>query len=151
MAIGQSKLHTTLKRGRLLSDSVAWLEAFTPRTKNEILDLVREAQLRAEGIDGDGDIIGFYSFATELITGGEKQQGDHYTFDDTGAFFRSMFLRVLSDGFVIVADGQKEDDNLFDKYGEQIIALTDENLEKVSVMVRKAYASYVRRILFGAR
>jgi len=151
MAIGQSKLHTTLRRGQLLFDSVAWFEAFTPNTKKEIVDLVRESQLRAEGIDGDGDVIGFYSFATEVISGGSKQQGDHFTFDDTGEFFRSMFLRVLSNSFAIVADGQKEDDNLFDKYGNEIIALTDENLEKVTVMVRKAYVDYVRRILFGTR
>lgn len=151
MAIGQSKLHTMLRKGRLLADSVAWFEAFTPRTKREILDLVREAQLRAEGIDGDGDEIGFYSFATELISGGTKQEGDHYTLDDTGEFFRSMFIRVLSNRFEIVADGQKDDENILDKYGQQIIALTDENLEKVSIMVRKAYVDYVRRILLGAR
>ncbi len=149
MAIGQSRLHALLRRGKVLSDSVAWFEAFTPRTKNEILDLVREAQLRSKGIDGDGDVIGFYSFATELISGGAKQQGDHFTFDDTSEFFRSMFIRVLSDSFEIVADGQKEDDNLFDKYGQEIIALTDENLEKVKIMVRKAYVNYVRRILLG--
>lgn len=151
MAIGQSKLHTMLRRGLLLSDSVAWLETFTPKTKKEIIDLVRESQLRAEGIDGDGDAIGFYSFATQIASNGRKQQGDHYTLEDTGEFFRSMFLRVLSNSFEIVADGQKEDDNLFDKYGDEIIALTDENLEKVKIMVREAYVNYVRRILLGVR
>ena len=149
--IGQSKLHTFLRRGKLLSDAVAWFEAFTPKNKNEILDLIREDQLREKGIDGDGDIIGFYSFATELITGGAKQQGDHYTLDDTGAFFRSMFIRVLSDSFTINADGQKEDDNLFDKYGKEIIKPTDESIDKIKKIVRRAYIAYVRRVLFESR
>jgi hypothetical protein len=151
MAIGQSKLHTILRRGRLLSDSVAWLETFTPKTRKEIIDLVRESQLRAEGINSKGDVIGLYSFATQLASNGRKQQGDHYTFDDTGEFFRSMFLRVLSNSFTIVADGQKEDENILVKYGDEIIALTDENFERVKIMVRKAYIDYVRRILFGVR
>jgi hypothetical protein len=150
MAIGQSKLHSFLRRGRVLFDSVAWFEAFTPKTREDILDLVREAQLRAEGIDGDGEEIGFYSFASQ-IANPEKQEGTHFTFDDTGEFFRSMFLRVLANSFEIVADGQKDDDNLFVKYGEEIIALTDENLEKVTNMVREAYVNYVKRILLGTR
>ena len=151
MAIGQSKLHARLRRGRILFDSKAWVDTFTPKTKREILDLIREGQLRDQGIDGDGDFIGFYSFATELISNGEKQEGDHYTLDDTGAFYRSMFIRVFADRFEIVADGQKDDDNLFDKFGDEIIALTDENLEKVAVMVRKSYVDYVRRVLLGTR
>ena len=151
MAIGQSRLHTLLRRGKLLSDAVAWFEAFTPRNKKEILDLIREDQLRDKGIDGDGDVIGFYSFATEVISGGAKQQGDHYTFDDTGKFFLSMFIRVMSDRFTINADGQKEDDNLFDKYGQEIIKPTDESIDQIKIIIRKSYIAYVRKILFESR
>jgi hypothetical protein len=151
MAIGQSRLHTLMRKGKILSDAVAWFEAFTPRNKKEILDLIREDQLRDKGIDGNNNEIGFYSFATQLASDGKKQQGDHYTLDDTGAFFRSMFIRVLSDRFTINADGQKEDDNLFDKYGQEIIKLTDENIDKIKIIIRRAYITYVRKILFESR
>ena len=146
--IGDSKLHTLFRRGKLLSDAVAWFDAFTPRNKREIIDLIREDQLRSKGIDGDGDVIGFYSFATQIASGGKKQQGDHFTLNDTGDFYRSMFIRVLSESFTVNADGQKEDDNLFEKYGDGIIKFTDENLDKIKGIIRRSYINYVKRILF---
>lgn len=149
--IGNSKLHALLRRGKLLSDAVAWFEAFTPRNKKVILDLIREDQLRDKGIDGNNEEIGFYSFATELISGGKKEQGDHYTLDDTGKFFLSMFIRVMSDRFTINADGQKEDENLFDKYGQEIIKPTDESIDQIKIIIRKSYIAYVRKILFESR
>lgn len=131
-------------------ESVAWLEAFTPTNKREILDLIRQDQLTDKGVDGDGDIIGFYSFATEIASGGKKQQGDHYNLNDTGAFYKSMFIRVMSDRFTVVADGQKDDENLFDKYGDEIIQFTDENLDKIKAIIRKSYIDYIRKILFSS-
>jgi hypothetical protein len=151
MAIGQSKLHTLFRKGKILSEAVAWFESFTPTNKRIILDLIREDQLRSKGIDGDGDSIGFYSFATEVASGGKKEQGDHFTLNDTGDFYRSMFIRVLSDRFTVNANGQKDDDNLFDKYGNEIIQFTDENLDKIKSIIRKSYINYVRRILFESR
>lgn len=130
-----------------MSDAVAWFEAFTPKTKREILDLIREGQLRKKGIDGDNEEIGFYSFATELISNGSKQEGDHYTLDDTGKFFQSMFIRVMSDRFTINADGQKEDENIIDKYGIEIIKPTDESVDQIKIILLEPYTNYVRRIL----
>ena len=131
-----------------MSEAVAWFESFTPKTKRELLDLIREDQLRSKGIDGNGDIIGLYSFATELITNGEKEEGTPYTFYDEGDFFRSMFIKVFSTRFEFHADGEKEEDNLFDKYGNEIIRYTDENLDKIKAILRQSYINYVRRILF---
>lgn len=130
-------------------DSIAWLEAFTPTNKREILDLIREDQLRSKGIDGTGDIIGTYSLTTSFINP-DKAFNTPYTLFDTGKFYKSMFIRVMSDQFTVNADGQKDDDNLFDKYGDEIIQFTDENLDKIKAIIRKSYLDYIRRILFGS-
>lgn len=150
MAIGQSKLHEMIRRGRLLSDSVAWLKTFTPKTKTEILDMIREDQLRKKGIDGDGNVIGYYSYVTELINP-RKKFNTHYTLFDTGEFYRSMFVTVLQDRIEINADGDKGDENLFVKYGSEIIKLTDENLSILKDVVKEAYIKYARSIIFNAR
>jgi len=148
MAIGQSKLHELLKRGRVLSDAVAWFDAFDTKQKNDILHMIREDQLRSKGIDGTGEVIGYYSFVTTLINP-LKRFNTHYTLYDTGAFYRSMFVTVLMDRIEINANADKGDENLFEKYGTQIIQLTDENFEILKASVRASYIDYAKKTLFG--
>jgi hypothetical protein len=148
MAIGQSRLHSIFRKGKVLKESVAWFEAFTPTNKTEILNLIREDQLRDKGIDGTGDIIGTYSFFTSL-NNPEKAFNTPYTLYNEGKFYESMFIQVLSESFTVNADGQKEEDNLFEKYGDEIIQFTDENLDKIKGIIRRAYIDYVKRILFS--
>ena len=95
----------------------------------EILDLNRLDQLFDKGIDSDGVIIGLYTPHTELLSGGKKKAGTHFTFFDTGVFFSTFKLIPLKAGFRIQADGQKDDDNLFDKYGKNLVGLTQENID----------------------
>ena len=99
---------------------------------DEVIRLIEDEQLDI-GIDGDGDIIGVYSVATEMITEGEKKAGDKFNLLDTGEFRNSIKTRVIKDtngyGVGIDADPEKEGgDNLFDLYGERIINLTNDNL-----------------------
>ncbi len=52
---------------------------------------------------------------------------------------------------VISADGQKENENLFEKYdknGGNIIGLTDENLGKLILILKDNMLNYARKILF---
>ncbi len=149
MAIGNTKLHALLRRGSRLSSSAAWFDFFTVENRKKILDLIRYAQLKSKGINADGEIIGFYSYATELISGGEKQEGDPYTLDDTGEFYESMFIQVFIDSFVINADANKGEDNLFSKYGNNIIGLTEQNLDLIIIEIRKSYLNYAKKILLG--
>ena len=146
--IGKSKLHSTLRRGATLSDALAWYDFFTVQNRKLILDLVRYKQLNELGIDKHGDVIGYYSYATEIISQGRKQEGDPYTLDDTGEFYKSMFISVFQDLFEINADAQKGDENLFEKYGSGIVGLTDRNLDLVIVEIRKSYVNYARKVLF---
>ena len=143
--IGETAIDKHLKRTKLLFDSVAWLDAHTSQVKEDILNLIREAQLMAEGVDEDNQIIGTYSYMTELISGGRKQEGDPYNLNDTGEFFRSMYIKVLSDSIVIDADYQKMEDK--DWWSISILGLTQENLQLYADMVKENFILYARRIL----
>lgn len=143
--IGQTAIDEHLKKTRLLFDSVAWLDAHTSQVKEDILNLIREAQLMAEGVDENNEIIGTYSYMTELISGGRKQEGDPYNLNDTGEFFRSMYIKVLSDSIVIDANYAKMEDK--DWWSINILGLTQENLQLYADMVKENYILYARKVL----
>jgi hypothetical protein len=94
MSIGNTKIHQLIRNGKQLSELEAWYKTFDGNTKAKILDWVRDEQLIQEGEDSLGDTIGLYSYATEFITNGEKEQGDPYTLYDTGETYRSLYLIV---------------------------------------------------------
>lgn len=151
MAIGTSKLHKMLNRGQMLSDALAWFDFFSWQNRELILNMIRIDQLKEQGIDKTGSVIGVYSEATEWITRGEKQAGDPYTLEDTGEFYKSMFITVYKDLFEVNANAQKEDENLFTKYGTGIIGLTDKNKNIVIIQLRNHYINYARKILLGTK
>ena len=96
--------------------------------KDFILWLNKENQLYDQGIDAEGNIIGYYSAATQAINP-EKVAGTPYTLRDTGAFFDSFRIEIGQNEIYITANPIKGNDNLFEKYGEQILGLTDESKE----------------------
>jgi len=147
MAIGNTKIDEQIRRYHLLSEAVAWIDTFDSVTKKQIIDWIQQDQLIDEGINKFGKIIGCYSYATELISNGKKKQGDHYNLFDTGAFFRSFVVIVGIDAIKIDANAQKGEDNLFKKFGNKIIGLTDENFTKLKELVKKSYISYARKVL----
>ena len=71
--------------------------------------------------------------------------GDPYNLKDTGAFFRSMFVKVLKDSIIIDADYAKMEDQNW--WSIDILGLTDEHLELYAEMVKKNFILYARRIL----
>lgn len=146
MPIGQTKLDEHFKRVKLLKEGEAWLKAFDSKTKEQVIDWVQD-QLFTKGIDGKGVVIGQYSYATELISKGRKQQGDNYTLKDTGAFYNSFEVYVSEFLIEVTGDGKKGKDNLYQKYGEYITTLTDENIEKLQEIIQEKFIEYARRIL----
>ncbi len=147
MAIGKSKLHRMLQNGKKLNSATVWYTAFSTELKEQILKWIREDQLKAKGINSKGEVIGYYSLTTSFINP-KKKFNTHFTFYDTGEFFRSMFVRVFPDRITINADAQKGEDNLFDLYGTEIIGITDENLEKLKEKILTHYDRELRRIIF---
>lgn len=147
MGIGNTSLDILLRRMATLSEAEAWLKIFDSSTKSQIIEWIQQDQLTQKGIDGSGNVIGYYSPITELITRGRKKAYTHYTLDDTGEFYRSMYVAVFRESFAIIANGDKGEDNLFEKYGKDIIDLTDENLEKLKEIAKEKFIKYIREVL----
>jgi hypothetical protein len=151
MDLMKTELGKLLNRARTISSKSIWFEVFRDQNlKKMVLDWIRQDQLFEKGIDEDGDIIGTYSEFTESINP-EKIAGSHYTLFDTGEFYRSMFVVVLSDSIVIDADPIKIDENgektnLFYEYGEGIVGLTDENKQKLANEVSRRFIIEVEKI-----
>lgn len=108
-----------------------------------IISLNQNDQLFEQGIDSLGSSLGEYSPATIEGTSnflGKKEKGqrfDHITLLDTGEFYKSFKIKVQNGGFLIEADPRKEDGNLFDDFGKEILGLTDENLQIVIDAIRE--------------
>ena len=141
-----------LKRTKKISEEKAWQKSFNAKLKKTILDWIRIDQLWEQGIDEDGDIIGLYSEWTEMINP-EKVAGTPFTLKDTGDFYKSLFIEVLSDYFIVDGDGIKTDEltgkktDLFKWLGDGIVGLTEENTDKLAEELKKKYIEYVRKVL----
>jgi hypothetical protein len=146
----KTRLGETLNRTRLLSDRVAWFEAFDTILKVKILDWVRYEQL-AKGVDENDQIMGLYSEFTEMINP-EKQAGTPYTLYDTGDFYRSLFMVILLDSFIIDGDDEKIDEfgnitRLFNWLGNGIVGLNEKSRQKLKNEIIIKFNKYVRKIL----
>ena len=104
------------------------------KNSNIIEDSITEDQLFDKGEDGLGNVLGEYSDFTKLfkttIAGqlGRSTRSDHITLKDTGEFYKSVEVILTRDGVKIIADTQKDDNDLVDEFGEAILFVNKENL-----------------------
>lgn len=141
-----------------LKPAEVWIRVFSDKNlQNKIIvEYIQQDQLFERGIDETGAPIRnkdngrtTYSATTEFLTNGRKKEGDPYNLFDTGEFYKSMVILLGKDFFEVDADPIKENDNLFTKFGEGIIGLTEESKEKLRVELLERYDKEVRRILQG--
>ena len=141
-----SKIGISLQKSLTLDAATAWIEAFDPTLKKEILiTWLQRDQIFTEGIDADGLTIGTYSPATEEMTLGRKVAGTNFDLFETGDFYASMYIFVLANEIIIDADTDKMEGQ--DWWRNAILGLTDENLQKLRERVKVKYIDYARRIL----
>ena len=125
--------------------------------KRIIINLNRINQL-TKGLNSEGETIGVYSVVTDITSENtvftfegnryEKIAGEPYNFVDTGDFFKSFQVQVDGDGFVIVADDNKENETLTDKYGENILGLTRESLNELGQKIIPLLIDKTRKEIF---
>lgn len=140
-------LGDVLKRTQQIKSPILWRRVFSdPGLQRWILDLIRKNQLFNAGVDEDGVIIGYYSPVTESINP-TKKAGTPYTLFDEGDFYKSMVIYLGTNFFEIDADPIKGNDNLFKKYGEGIIGLTEESKERLRRETQRRYAIEIRKLL----
>lgn len=143
--IGKTPIDLHLKRALLLDSAKAWIEANTDELRELIVNLIRYNQLTEQGVNSEGNIIGYYSQMTEILSEGRKKRGEPYDLNDTGEFFRSMYVQVLADSIVVNADYAKMEDQNW--WNINILNLTDENFEVYIEEIKANYVKEARRIL----
>lgn len=143
------KLIDLLELATKIDSRDAWMFAWSDAEfRDMVLDIVRK-RLFTEGTDKDGDVIGYYSPVTEMVNP-SKETGTPYTLKDTGEFFHSLFIEYNQNEVITDGNGDKGDDNLFEKYGSGIIGLTTDNLAEVKEMVKDKYINYFNENIRGA-
>ena len=128
-----------------------------PRVQIEIEALITEgrptSQLFEKGEDGLGVSLGNYSLTTILGSSsfeGKLSKGqriDHITLNDKGDYYESHFVVPLLTGFRVGADGQKDDNNLFEVYGKDITLLSEENKIILCNFIQPFFDKHAKRFL----
>jgi len=103
-----------------------------PIVQKFILDLNRVDQLFNKGVDSKNRALGVY---TPFTINSKNERGVpvpsdfHITLFDTGQFYSTFVIIPGKDFFEIDANPIREDANLFEDFGEDILGLNDENLQ----------------------
>ena len=141
---------------RFLNPEEVWKRVFLDKTLQNtiIVEYIQQDQLLEKGIDETGNALRnkdngrtTYSALTEILSNGRKKEGEPYNLLDSGEFYKSMVFLLGKDFFEIDADPIKGNDNLFTKFGEGVIGLTEESKEKLAIELLNRYDKEVRRIL----
>lgn len=108
------------------------LSKFIRSIEKQIIDKNKE-QIEIDSKDIHGKAIGYYSYATELITGGSKKQGDPFTGKDTGNWFDGFYMQEVSGVLSFGSTDPKTNDILSSEHwlSEDLFGLTDENLTEI--------------------
>lgn len=151
-----------LNRFNYLKPSYLWVRVFKDKElQRYIIDVLIQDEQLQKGIDGTGERItdnegnNAYSYWTELLSNGKKQEGTPYTLKDTGEFYESMVFLLGKDFFEIDANPNKTNEitgkvtNLFDKYGQEIVGLTEESINKITEKLKERLIIEILKILQG--
>lgn len=122
-----------------------------PSLQKLILDLNKEDQLFDKGIDSKGTrlstIGGLYSPVTLRLSKTPKKSLSDINLKDTGDFYDSFTLKINARSFRIDADTIKESGNLIDRWGTDILGLTEESLEKLTRILLPLLLNKIREKL----
>lgn len=120
--------------------------------KEKIIEFNTRDQLYEKGVNSKGvklsDIGGDYSNYT-LQLHPEKIR-DRITLYDTGEFYESWRVVVDETGITIYVDPIKEDTNLLQEWGEDVVGLADESMEKLKPYVLELYREYILDTILAA-
>lgn len=124
---------------------------------NEVKDYIVElntegqptSQLYEQGVNSDGQQLGNYTSRSIFLklTGTGDKKIDHITLKDTGEFYRSFKVEVMKNGFEIIANPLKPDNDLTDRFGKEIIGLSEQNKEILSNYLQPFILSELRKKL----
>lgn len=96
----------------------------TSEIKEFIIQMEQE-RLFNLGEDSTGASLGEYAPFTVVIKQEKGQRFDHITLKDTGEFYESFTFHATGTELIFDANPVKEDNNLFDNFGIDILGLND--------------------------
>jgi hypothetical protein len=134
----------------LTSDKILIQIYVDKKVQNFIVDLNRIDQLFETGTDANGNFLGYYSEATELVFGGSernKTTADHITLKDIGLFYKSFFVRIYKDGFTIVANSIKDETDLTEVYGKNIIGLSEKSKHELYQEIKPSIVKFINQAI----
>ena len=106
-------------------------------------------QLFLNGTDSEGvslhDIGGDYAPITQELKRFEGLPFDHITLYQEGDFYKSWEFMQKDDSFVLKADTIKDGDDLRDRWGEDIIGLTNESIQALNIEVLPEIIKFILR------
>jgi len=151
----QTRIGQLLKDLQKLDELNMWVKVMSEREINTFV--VEKIRLRLQkGEMPDGSLItnqltgdSFYKMITQLTyaeIGRRIEAGSHYTMKHTGEFYDSLKL-LEPDADLVEIFGEKKDVNLFEKYGNDLIDLTDENIQELIEKVKEKYLQNIRQLL----
>jgi len=142
------KVTNILEKAQTLNEQTAWTLSIDNGVQSKIIELNTIDQLYDEGIDALGQSLGDYSQTSVEVFG--KRAG-HITLKDTSEFYDSFVVLVKKDSFIIRANtfkqGEKGTIDLTDRFGDEIIGLTDENIIIISELIMTNIVKYVKKHL----
>jgi hypothetical protein len=86
-----------------------------------------------KGEDSEGKILGYYSKATEILSGGRKKQGDKFNLFDTGSFRDKTYLLGMEKSKDLIFDFDSSDSKtseLLAKISPNIFGLQQKNKDE---------------------
>jgi uncharacterized protein (UPF0335 family) len=105
---------------------------FIKRIEKELLDRNKD-QIVNESKDIFGNPIGFYSYATEVISRGRKKKGEPFTGYETEDFFKGFYMQEVAGVLRFGSTDPKTSKILSSEswLSDELFGLSDENLKEV--------------------
>lgn len=101
------------------------------KTLEEELIAYNVATLHQDSEDIDGKPIGFYSYATELITNGRKKAGEPFDLLESGKFLDNVFAKVENNSIFFDTKDNKKQEVVKNLLSVNIFGLQDDDLNKI--------------------
>ncbi len=131
------------------SDRIVNLILSRPDVQQFIIKMNTDDQLFKDGINNLGvtleSIGGSYTSFTISEKTRKGQPTDRITLKDTGDFYSSFRIELGSDFFEITANTIKDGTDLRSRWGDEILGLTDENLQRLIDKLRNEIEIVVRK------
>ena len=103
-----------------------------------------------EGKDFNGNLLGRYSYATEILSGGRKKRGEPFDLYDTGDFYRktNLFGEQKNNDitFFFDSDGIVAG-KLLERLGERIFGLQQKNIDITTEIVQETMCDLINKNL----